>query len=1135
MIPIISVIVANYNGELFLAEALLSILAQSLTELEVLFVDDYSTDRSLEIAEAIAETDTRLHILRLSENVGPAAARNYGLNESRGTWIAIVDSDDFIHPERLRRLLDAAEAEHADIIADDQLIFDNAGHAEPNRLLSGKLASAGSWITASQYVNANCLFTKSSALGYLKPLIRKSLLVQHEIQYNKNLKNAEDYDLILRLLVRGARFRVQPEMLYFYRRHSASISHRLASHALKDMMKADTDFRGWAGPQVMAQLRTALDKRLASLHTAAAAEASLSNLKRRSPWRAFVTLASNPSAIPILLRQMTPQALLVRMRRQTRNTPPTVNPCQSQPTICVLSRQRLIEGTNGSTAYLLSLCRTLRQSGFKLQLVCPSPAVLGRVPLLRVAGDGDVFDQIKIRGTYHIGHMFIARDPHVFVAAIVAISDRIARRIGVSILSSLVHPAPYAVGVQWTAEDFLFVAKTTGGVADIVLADYGFLTPGIPFASRPGAASAVVMHDLFSSRKQGFNAIRMPDSVASLDVMSEAALLSKAKLVIAIQPDEAAAARRMLPEGHDVVVAPIALQPVRTAQAGEGGGLLFVGSGTAPNVDAMHWFLAKIWPLVYARHPAAQFTLAGTVCDKLSEKTQRPGVVLLGRVADLGPLYRRADIVIAPLRVGSGLKIKLVEALAHGKPVVATSVAAQGVEQLVAGAVALADSPQNFANVIVRLLTNPQERKTRALASLAVAERNFSPWAAYGDVVGHLQAQYATVISMRKNLSKHRLVNTLVFATARDVPAIQGASKSLPFITIVVPALNEARYIRSCLTSLISQYPVESHEILVMDGGSTDDTCKIVSSFCENHPSVTLLHNPQRLQSAALNLAASMSAASSTILIRADAHALYPQDFINNCVSALAKTGATSVVVPMYTQALSGTGLQIAFAAAQSSRLGNGGAAHRTMPVSGFVEHGHHAAFDLDFFRSIGGYDESFTHNEDAELDVRVRKMGGRIWMCAESPVVYYPRERLNQLALQYYRHGGGRARTLRKHRMIPRLRQLAPVGILAGCIAGMATAPFAPAEASLVLIYPAICLAWAIAESIRKNEPRLTAAALALMTMHLSWAVGFLIGLGRARSAATGASRHTHAFHASAVKMRAVARGNATPDFERR
>jgi succinoglycan biosynthesis protein ExoA len=245
------------------------------------------------------------------------------------------------------------------------------------------------------------------------------------------------------------------------------------------------------------------------------------------------------------------------------------------------------------------------------------------------------------------------------------------------------------------------------------------------------------------------------------------------------------------------------------------------------------------------------------------------------------------------------------------------------------------------------------------------------------------------------------------------------------------------------------------------------------------------------------------------VLVRADAHALYAPAFVRRCVTALLTTGATSVVVPMCTKARSsGAFQQQAIAAAQSSRLGNGGAAHRVGAVSGFVEHGHHAAFDLDFFRSIGGYDESFTHNEDAELDVRAIRAGGRIWMCADAPVTYYPRDRFDRLAEQYFRHGRGRARTLHKHRIRPRPRQLTPVMALCGCMAAVTTAPFDPMLSLLGLLYPASCLSWGVLQMIRRRDPRLIAGGVALMTMHLAWALGFLIGLARAHHAAA-ASRH--------------------------
>lgn len=735
MNPIVSVIVANHNGERHLAEALRSILAQSLTELEVLLVDDASTDRSVAIAEAIAAEDSRLHIRSLDSNVGPAAARNRALDAARGTWIAIVDSDDFIHPDRLRRLIEGAG--DAEIVADDQLIFDDDHRSAPRRLLNGPLASGPSWITLLQYVTSNRLLGHATPLGYLKPAIRMSALIEHGIRYDETLRIAEDYDLIARLLTRGSRFRLLPELLYFYRRHASSISHRLSPETMQAMIVADTAFRLWAGDHVIAPLRAALDARIASIHVAEKAETAIGCLKARRPLAALSALIAQPGAIPVVARLAAPASLLARMRR--RKAPPVK---AKRPTICVLSRQRLIAGSNGSSTYLLSLCQALQDSGFALRLVCPSPAVLGRVPVLRVAGDGTVFDRVAIRGTFRIGGVLFARDPLVYLRAVMGVADRLARRVGIEALAPYARPAPYSVGLPWTAEDFLFVAAQAQGQADIVLADYGFLTPGIPYALRPSATSAVVMHDLFSSRPATFASVGTSDSVAGLDEATEARLLAGADLVIAIQAEEASAARRILPFGHKVIVAPMAVDPVTEAQAGEGGGLLFVGSSTAPNVDGMNWFLEEVWPRLRLRYPDLHLNVAGSVCGKLNGLAHQSGVSLLGRVPELAALYRRADVIIAPLRVGSGLKIKLVEAMAHGKPVVATTITAQGVEHLLHGAVAIADSPREFAGEVLHLLAAPHVRAARAEAALDIARRNFSAGTAYSGIVDHLNARH---------------------------------------------------------------------------------------------------------------------------------------------------------------------------------------------------------------------------------------------------------------------------------------------------------------------------------------------------------------------------------------------------------
>jgi succinoglycan biosynthesis protein ExoA len=310
-----------------------------------------------------------------------------------------------------------------------------------------------------------------------------------------------------------------------------------------------------------------------------------------------------------------------------------------------------------------------------------------------------------------------------------------------------------------------------------------------------------------------------------------------------------------------------------------------------------------------------------------------------------------------------------------------------------------------------------------------------------------------------------------------------------PSFVIIIPALNEERYIAACLTSLVAQAEAAEGEIMVMDGGSIDRTRSIVRAIAAAHPCLRLIDNPRRTQSAAVNLAARLCDA--PILLRADAHALYPPDFVACCLAALREHEATSVVVPMITKGRAG--FQLAVAAAQNSRLGNGGAAHRGAAMSGFVDHGHHAAFDRSFFLQVGGYDEAFTHNEDAEFDYRAVQAGGRIWMCAEAPVTYFPRADLVALVRQYFRHGRGRARMLRRHGLWPRPRQMAPVAALCLVVAGLVLAVRHPGFVMLPLGYVVLCLVWGAIAAWPWRSPWRAASGVAAIAMHLGWACGFV------------------------------------------
>lgn len=317
-------------------------------------------------------------------------------------------------------------------------------------------------------------------------------------------------------------------------------------------------------------------------------------------------------------------------------------------------------------------------------------------------------------------------------------------------------------------------------------------------------------------------------------------------------------------------------------------------------------------------------------------------------------------------------------------------------------------------------------------------------------------------------------------------------ASSVSFVSIVMPALNEERYIADAIASILPSTSAFDYELLVMDGGSTDDTGPIVREISAQNPRVKLIRNPRRTQSAAMNIAADICDPKTTILLRADCHALYPPRFVENCVETLHATQSSSVVVSM--RAIGRTPLQSAIAAAQNSRIGNGGSRHRRASESGYVEHGHHAAFDRQMFRSLGGYDESAPFNEDAEFDARLIQAGGRIYLDGRSTIDYYPRASFVSLAKQYYRHGWGRANTLAKHGMRPKLRQVLPVAVLLMCLAAIAAWPFLGVIALLPpAVYLFSCLGWGAALAVRAGQPALLLAGLAAITMHMSWAVGFL------------------------------------------
>lgn len=296
--PIVSVIMPVYNGARWLPAAVNSVLAQTLSDLEVLIVDDGSVDETARIAEQFASRDGRVQLLRQPSNRGQAAARNLALKIARGAWIAPVDADDEIRPDRLRLLVEAGERENADLIADG-IVF--RGARPP-----GAPAELMTWSgngPALEQLSAEALIKSGMAggrrsLGYLKPLLRRGFLERFHLRYAEDLRFAEDFNLYVRALFCGARFLLFPESHYVYRQTPASASRTEVTRIALDALANSRRLRAAVPQHDAAELTAALEEYEKRWLLMSWIEHVKRDFEERS-WRRLLRRLCTPPASPV--------------------------------------------------------------------------------------------------------------------------------------------------------------------------------------------------------------------------------------------------------------------------------------------------------------------------------------------------------------------------------------------------------------------------------------------------------------------------------------------------------------------------------------------------------------------------------------------------------------------------------------------------------------------------------------------------------------------------------------------------------------------------------------------------------------------------------------------------------------------
>jgi succinoglycan biosynthesis protein ExoA len=279
---------------------------------------------------------------------------------------------------------------------------------------------------------------------------------------------------------------------------------------------------------------------------------------------------------------------------------------------------------------------------------------------------------------------------------------------------------------------------------------------------------------------------------------------------------------------------------------------------------------------------------------------------------------------------------------------------------------------------------------------------------------------------------------------AKSNMLVESRLNTFPSVTIAIPTYNEVDYIENLVLGFLGTSYPNLIEIFVADGGSNDGTQEIVKNLSVKDARVKLIHNPNKIQSAGLNLI--LSECIGDVFIRIDAHSDYAPDYIERCVEALLESKASNVGGAQ--RFVAQTSFQAGVALASKSFLGNGGAKYRNPNYTGYADTVYLGCFWKKSLLEIQGYNIEASSNEDAELNLRLKKVFDTtqitnqdaelnqrlinnkkqaIYIDSKICAWYYPRKSWKSLLIQYFKYGRGRYLTSTKYKIQSQLRGLLP------------------------------------------------------------------------------------------------------------
>jgi glycosyltransferase involved in cell wall biosynthesis len=279
-----------------------------------------------------------------------------------------------------------------------------------------------------------------------------------------------------------------------------------------------------------------------------------------------------------------------------------------------------------------------------------------------------------------------------------------------SVLSGLARTQSFSSARFWSAAAAETVRRAAAEKSlDLLQVEYQQM---VPLAAGIHAKTSVLdLHnvesalvDSYAQARRGFEAAGLRAEAVALRRM-ERRTIKRFDHVAIVSEQE----RKRLPEGvRSVLVCPNGRDPSAVLPPAPDPTVAFVATmGWRPNIDAALWLGRDIWPLVVAQVPQARLLLVGRDPAPSVLALARDNLQVTGTVPDVTPYLAESRVVVAPLRAGGGTRLKLMEALDVGRPVVATSVGCEGAEDLVGRGVVVADTAKSLADAIASLLLDP--------------------------------------------------------------------------------------------------------------------------------------------------------------------------------------------------------------------------------------------------------------------------------------------------------------------------------------------------------------------------------------------------------------------------------------------